>query len=155
MTDALKDSIQDSRKEQQTKIELDKAYAFVKENGIVPENLAVFIMGPNEMIIGETFSPELLPEYAVQVKNPKRYLRLQQAVNGALTINLVLLDFDALNGEGLMHVRASAAYWLNEQSLDGQISTLSLYIQYFKLRAANKAAEAGIIVPPSGILKRG
>lgn len=155
MTNDLQASIRESQKEQQRKSELDKVHKFVRDNGINPDELAVFILGPNEMIIGEVNGRASLLEPGIAVKNPKRYLRLQQATSQGLSIQLVLCDLDALTGDGQMYVRANAAYWLKEQSLEGQIGTLSLYIQYFKLKAANKAAEAGLIVPPSGILSRG
>lgn len=154
MTPDLQNSIRESQKEQNLKIELEKARTFAIENGIDPDKVAVFVLGPNEMVIGETDSDQLL-HADVTVKNPKRYLRLQSVSDQGLQINLILLDFDALKGDCRMHVKALAAYWVKDQSMEGQISTLSLFISYFKTRAQNRATEAGLIVPSSGILQRG
>lgn len=151
----MSDNEQNSPQESKTNPELEKLRSQVSDKGYDPNELAVFFLGGSEMVIGEVkdIYEGALVGSTVGIRNPKRYMRLQQVSGQGIAITLFVGDLDCVD-EGTMWVNVPAAYWVRETSERAQIETLKLIMQYFNQRALSRAAEAGIELPTISRIKR-
>lgn len=138
------------------KIELEKVQKEIRDKGYDPDRLAVFFLDGKEMIIGEV-TPTVyndndsdLVGKSREVKNPKRYMRLQQLSQHGIAINTFIGDLDAVEN-GIIQIIAHAAYWLADIDEKSQIDTLKLLLNYFQQKVKNKAMEAGLTLPNTSL----
>ncbi len=124
----------------------------IKDKGYDPSRLAVFFLDGKEMLIGEVDREvrqgayeDLLSE-TIWVRNPKRYMRIQQVTQAGVAITTFIGDLDAVDS-GTIQVRAVAAYWLKDIGEESQRNTLKILLQYFEQKAQSRAAEAGLVFP--------
>lgn len=142
---------------EQLKSELGEKAAF--------DRLVVLMIGGGEQLVGEfdsSFQPVVDPYSktvddpirivgtSIQIKNPKRYMRLQKvAANGsAVSVDYFIGALDGIDEDGsVMQVEATAGYWVKHLGVPSQISFLKILNGYFKHRMMNKAMASGLALP--------
>lgn len=151
------DLLNSNPRELKLRNELATIHKDLHEKGLEAEDLAVFIIGSGEMIIGECVKPGdggSIADRIMSVKNPKRYLRIQVMKPDSMSVNQIIFDLDALEYGGKIDVKAPAAYWVRDQSVEGQITICAILMGYFQQKVMSRAAAAGIIAPNQGLKGR-
>jgi hypothetical protein len=120
------------------------------------ERLAVFMIG-GEQIIGEVVgigsdnpSQNMIVGVPVQIRNPKRYMRLQKVnqQGTAVAVDFFVGALDGVEHDGsVMQILAMAAYWIHELALPSQITFLKILDGFFKQKMIAKAMGAGLALP--------
>jgi hypothetical protein len=117
------------------------------------KTLAVLGLGPAEQIIGEIIGePSSLVIGSVKVKDPKRYLRIQQMTQEGLSISFMIGDLDMMDS-GTVEARPNWGYYVKDMGTRGQTDLLRLYVDFLERRSVNRAKEAGLHLPTRGLLK--
>lgn len=94
-------------------------------------------------------------EAEMQMRNPKRIIRLQRVVGSGLEIELLLTDYDFLADEkdrdNTIWIYPSMKYKVLDQNEPTIQNILSHLIAFYESRKAASAVEAGLVLPPSAI----
>lgn len=127
------------------KAELTRVIAELEEKGVVATGLHILFISTGEQLIGwcET-TPR--PGEVADVLNPKRIIRLQQVQGGGISISLMIGDLDLLEG-GKVSVIPQLVCRVIEQSPESQLSVFGLYLEFLARKVANRAVEAGLVLP--------
>lgn len=130
------------------------------ERGKINADELVMIIAGNEQIIAEWKDTEnnlkvLEMSRAMKVKNPKRFLRIQQMDqrSGAIITNFVVMDYDFIEGgELLVYPMAWSTFGMMDKA--SQENLLKIMLNMTENKARERAAEAGIISPATSLVRQ-
>jgi hypothetical protein len=130
----------------------------LEDAGVETQALAVFITGAGEQLIGECLEGYVLKNKSLvgvpyTVKNPKRFIRIQNVSREGMSIQFMIGDLDMIE-EGEVEVIANIAYWLEKQGDTTREEMLALYVQFLERKIRNKAVAAGLVLPNERITAR-
>ena len=146
---------QNSPSEEKPKTRLDKLKEDLKTKDVSWDDMAVLMFGANEQIIGEIIAiPDAkgidfdyrLVNLSREIKNPKRFARLQRVTPKGITVDFIVGDLDLVES-GVMQVFAVGGYWISELGEESQGALLSLYYDFLKNKEAARVASSGLIIP--------
>lgn len=146
--------------------ELEQLRKEIGDKGYDLDHLAVVMVAAGEQLIGEVVGhldagsstiskdpdPKLLVGVPVQLKNPKRFMRMQKVASDGsrISIDIFVGNLDAIEQDGsLVQAFSVAGYWLKDLGPESQLETLKVLAQYFINRTMSKAMGAGLSLPSS------
>ena len=149
---------------QRLKTEVEKQKEELNKHKVVFPNLIIAAVGAEQFIgeihhfldssmhaANERGETEQLVGTPIEIRNPKRFIRLQQMrPDGNVSVATFVADLDAIDG-GIIQVLPTMAYWVDKQSLVSQIEILKLLNKYFQ---SKMASSIGLTLPDTK-LKRG
>jgi hypothetical protein len=136
------------------KILLSQLIEDLRQKGVTYSRLVVVSDG-NEQFIGEEPTAERLAGRELTLYNPKRFVRFEMRNPqnpGMVYIDFMMGDLDMIDS-GMIQIKPTIGYWINQQSIDCQINMSKLYLEYFERRVKTKAAEANLVIPDTMLIK--
>jgi len=123
----------------------------LRDKGVKVEDLAVIGLSSTEQLIGELITSQSEGEEKtltgpLKLRNPKRFLRMQQMTEQGLAIQFMIGDLDMMDS-GTVQVRGTFGYMLEDMGVEGQTSMLKLYLDMIQRKHMNRAREAGLHLP--------
>lgn len=121
----------------------------MKKFGVNPELLAVLGVNGSEQFIGEIQGkpPEIVNK-RICLKNPKRFMRVQQMTPQGLAVQFLIGDLDMVES-GLIQVFASYGYYLTSLCDQSRGAMLELFLDFLRRK---RSSTSPIVSPPSGII---
>jgi hypothetical protein len=116
--------------------------------GVDPTLLAVCISA-GEMLYGEaTETGHEFGPLRVIMKNPRRFLRLQNLTDKGMQIRFLLVDLDHMS-EGSIETYPTTFYWVRNLGEEARERMYGLMLQYIADMKTTRAARAGLHLPES------
>lgn len=144
---------QDFDQQTMKKNQLKQLIEELNEKGVTFSKLAVLSAGMDSYL-GAVFDvPDVLGR--VTVLSPKRFARYEMRHpqnQSMILVDFMIGDIDFIN-DGEISVTPNMMYYIGFQDTDCQISMAKLYLEYFDRKVTAKAAEAGLTLPKSGLIK--
>lgn len=131
------------------KEKLEKVVAELEEKNVNPDGLCILFIGTGEQVIGWCEGTPI-PGQPVDVLNPKRILRLQQVQGSGISISLMVGDLDLIEG-GKVSLVPQLVAKVRDQNQVSQLSIYELYKEFLDRKVANRAVEAGLVIPDKGL----
>lgn len=121
----------------------------LKEEGIDPGRLALYMLGGAECIIGELLSDPpsgfglALAGQVIKIKDPKRVFRRQSQQGQIIQVEYFMNDLDLMSGGTMEIVAVGVAplAWMDDIS---RLSYMGVYLTYFDNQREQRAAKSGI-----------
>lgn len=135
-----------------TMTRIEELKAFLKKNGVTPDNLYVVYTGTDQLI-GEMQSAQTLSEEPptwIDLLNPKRVIRMQMQDRGGLVLHYLISNLDLMM-EGSIEVRPTAFYAVVAQPDSTKLSIYEMYADFFNRKRQQEIADSGLVVPASAV----
>lgn len=115
----------------------------VTDEGHVNVDALMVVMMGQEQVLGECIGTTIEGQLEITLKNPKRFLRLQQVQPGNFRIDFLIIDLDHMSS-GKATFFPSGFYYLKDMDTLSQLRMLLLYATYLENKKVARAAQAGI-----------
>lgn len=122
------------------------------DKGVNIPRLCVAILGGNDQVFGEIVNDEgkVNPNEWVYIKDPKRFLRLQQMTQQGIVTNFIIGDMDMVES-GKARFLPTGFYFISDLGEESQLAMLSLYMNFIDRKREATAREAGLVIPDRNV----